>query len=76
MGKLPETAPPGGTSGSPVAGHRVGQPLEGWARNTAELLLAREVPRRWAHTQGVARRARRVAMALPLGERPVLVASA
>lgn len=32
--------------------------MAGWAREVAEGLLAEALPRRWAHTQGVARQAR------------------
>lgn len=53
-----------------------GVPLPGWARHTAEQLLAQELPRRWAHTQGVARRAEQVARFMPPDDRPVLVAAA
>ncbi|GLZ35240.1 hypothetical protein Lesp02_74270 [Lentzea sp. NBRC 105346] len=47
-----------------------------WARRTAHRLLARELPRRWAHTSGVARRAEQVAHVLALRDRPVLIAAA
>ncbi|MGI5500157.1 three-helix bundle dimerization domain-containing protein [Lentzea sp. CA-135723] len=50
--------------------------LASWARNTARRLLAPELPRRWAHTAGVARRAERVARVLPEDERELLVAAA
>jgi hypothetical protein len=50
--------------------------LRTWAWLTARHLLAEELPRRWAHTWGVARRAQQIAPALPAGERDVLVASA
>ncbi|MDX8033364.1 HD domain-containing protein [Lentzea sp. BCCO 10_0856] len=50
--------------------------LPDWARNTARRLLADELPRRWAHTAGVARRARQVARVLPVEERDLLVAAA
>lgn len=50
--------------------------LRTWAWLTARNLLADELPRRWAHTWGVARRAQQIAPALPAGERDVLVASA
>ncbi|WAL69340.1 HD domain-containing protein [Amycolatopsis cynarae] len=50
--------------------------LVAWARETAQRLLATELSRRWAHTQGVARQAAAVAPALPPRDRPVLVASA
>ncbi|MGW6441696.1 HD domain-containing protein [Lentzea sp. NPDC055074] len=50
--------------------------LSSWARNTARRLLAAELPRRWAHTAGVARRAERVARVLPEEERELLVAAA
>jgi hypothetical protein len=50
--------------------------LRTWAWLTARHLLAGELPRRWAHTWGVARRAQQIAPAFPPGERDVLVASA
>jgi putative nucleotidyltransferase with HDIG domain len=50
--------------------------LSSWARNTARRLLAAELPRRWAHTAGVARRAEHVARVLPEDERELLVAAA
>ncbi|CAM3316353.1 HD domain-containing protein [Kibdelosporangium persicum] len=50
--------------------------LSNWARNTARRLLAKELPRRWAHTEGVARRAEQVAHLLPPGEQDLLVAAA
>ncbi|HVV08931.1 HD domain-containing protein [Amycolatopsis sp.] len=50
--------------------------LTEWARCTAKRLLARSLPRRWAHSQGVAGRAAAIGWALPEGEREVLVAAA
>jgi len=50
--------------------------LRTWAWLTARRLLADELPRRWAHTWGVARRAQQVAPAFTPAERDVLVASA
>ncbi|HEX6360274.1 HD domain-containing protein [Actinophytocola sp.] len=50
--------------------------LPTWAWLTARRLLARELPRRWAHTCGVARRAQLIAPAYPAEERDVLVAAA
>ncbi|MFC4857649.1 three-helix bundle dimerization domain-containing protein [Actinophytocola glycyrrhizae] len=50
--------------------------LRTWAWLTARNLLAGELPRRWAHTWGVARRAQQIAPAFPAGDREVLVASA
>jgi hypothetical protein len=50
--------------------------LRTWAWLTARHLLAGQLPRRWAHTCGVARRAQQIAPAFPAGERDVLVASA
>lgn len=50
--------------------------LRTWAWSTARGLLADELPRRWAHTRGVARRAQQIAPAYPPDERDVLVASA
>ena len=51
-------------------------PLPGWARVTAQRLLATDLPRRWRHTQGVAGRAEEIAAALPAEDRPVLVSAA
>ncbi|NKQ58234.1 HD domain-containing protein [Amycolatopsis sp. K13G38] len=51
-------------------------PLRTWGWYMAKQLLADESPRRWAHTQGVARRAAEVAGALPPEDRQVLVAAA
>ncbi|MET9230000.1 three-helix bundle dimerization domain-containing protein [Lentzea sp. NPDC003310] len=53
-----------------------GTALSSWARNTARRLLATELPRRWAHTAGVARRAEHVARVLPEKDRELLVAAA
>lgn len=53
-----------------------GTHLSSWARNTARRLLAGQLPRRWAHTQGVARRAEQVARVLVPQERDLLVAAA
>ncbi|HUQ55022.1 HD domain-containing protein [Lentzea sp.] len=50
--------------------------LTSWARNTARRLLADELPRRWEHTAGVARRAGHVARVLPAEDRELLVAAA
>jgi hypothetical protein len=46
-----------------------------WAQSYAEQLLA-PLGDRWAHVEGVARRAGRVSVVLPLSERDVLVAAA
>ena len=51
-------------------------PLRTWAWRTAERLLAPELPRRWAHSRGVAQRAARIAGAYPVEERELLVAAA
>lgn len=48
----------------------------GWAWSTARNLLATALPRRWAHTRGVARRAEQIASVFPAAERDVLVVSA
>lgn len=50
--------------------------LRTWAWLTARRLLAGELPRRWAHTWGVARRAQQIAPAFQQDEREVLVAAA
>lgn len=47
-----------------------------WAWLTSRRLLAGELPRRWAHSRGVARRAEQIAPAFPARDREVLVASA
>lgn len=46
------------------------------AKTIAERMLARQIPRRWCHVQGVAAKANRVAETLPLADRPVLVSAA
>lgn len=48
----------------------------GGAAAMAERLLAEELPRRWAHTQGVARNAEEIARRLPPDEGKVLVDAA
>jgi hypothetical protein len=47
-----------------------------WAWLTAKRLLAAALPKRWAHTWGVARRAQQIAPAFTPGERDVLIVSA
>ncbi|MFE0020987.1 three-helix bundle dimerization domain-containing protein [Amycolatopsis sp. NPDC059021] len=64
-----------GRSLPPATGNAAGS-LPEWARLTAYRLLSDALPRRWAHTQGVARRAREVGALFPVGEREVLVAAA
>ena len=56
--------------------YRDSTPLDTWARDTAGRLLARDLPRRWAHSQGVARKAEATALVLAPADRPVLVAAA
>lgn len=51
-------------------------PLRTWAWRTAERLLAAELPRRWAHSRGVAQQAARIAAAFPAEDRELLVAAA
>lgn len=46
------------------------------ARRTARKLLRKQLPERWQHTLGVARRAAELAGAVPPGEGPLLVAAA
>jgi putative nucleotidyltransferase with HDIG domain len=53
-----------------------GLSLRAWAWLTARRLLADELPRRWAHSCGVARQAERIAGAFSPGDRELLVASA
>lgn len=50
--------------------------LIGWARSLAAAHLARQLPARWSHVQGVARRAGEVAPALDPEDAAVLVAAA
>ncbi|MFD5089906.1 HD domain-containing protein [Amycolatopsis thailandensis] len=50
--------------------------LPEWARLAAQHLLAGALPRRWAHTQGVARRAGEIGYLFPPDEREVLLAAA
>jgi putative nucleotidyltransferase with HDIG domain len=50
--------------------------LDAWAWLTARRLLAEELPRRWAHSRGVARQAEQIALAFPPAEAELLVASA
>ncbi|MGW4593640.1 three-helix bundle dimerization domain-containing protein [Amycolatopsis thermoflava] len=61
---------------TPVAPYSPTVDLVDWARGTAEILLAGELPRRWRHTRGVAGRAGEVSAVLPPAERAVLVAAA
>ncbi|MFD2398318.1 three-helix bundle dimerization domain-containing protein [Prauserella oleivorans] len=59
------------------AGIRSGaESLPGWAERTARELLATELPRRWAHTQGVARAATRIAHLVAPAESDTLIAAA
>lgn len=51
-------------------------PLRTWARRMAGQVLSAELPRRWAHTQGVARRATEIARAFSPADGEVLVAAA
>lgn len=55
---------------------RGNEPLVTWAREGAFALLATATPQRWAHTQGVAERAREIGRVLDEVDRPVLVAAA
>ncbi|NKQ58542.1 HDIG domain-containing protein [Amycolatopsis sp. K13G38] len=50
--------------------------LRTWGWYTAKQLLADELPRRWAHTRGVAHRAAEVARSLPAEDRQILIAAA
>ncbi|NKQ52345.1 HD domain-containing protein [Amycolatopsis sp. K13G38] len=50
--------------------------LRTWAWFTAKRLLADELPRRWAHTQGVASRAGPIARLLPREDGETLIAAA
>ncbi|GAB1509721.1 three-helix bundle dimerization domain-containing protein [Actinophytocola sp. KF-1] len=53
-----------------------GLSLRAWAWLTARRLLAGELPRRWAHSRGVARRAEQIAPAFSPADQELLVASA
>src|SRR5664279_4942880 len=46
------------------------------ARRLAKKLLRKALPERWRHTQGVAGRAAELAVTVPAGDRPVLIAAA
>lgn len=48
----------------------------GWAAREAERLLAVELPKKWAHTQEVARHAQRVAPGIRPADRDLLIAAA
>jgi putative nucleotidyltransferase with HDIG domain len=52
-----------------------GAQLVAWAQSTARRLLA-ELPRRWAHSRGVGRKAEDIALAVEPEDRPVLIAAA
>ncbi|MFF5987127.1 HD domain-containing protein [Prauserella flavalba] len=60
----------------PVEPYRGGAPLEKWAQMTSWRLLAVRLPRRWAHSQGVGRKAEAVALAFAADDRPTLIAAA
>ncbi|MDQ3789875.1 MAG: HD domain-containing protein, partial [Actinomycetota bacterium] len=65
--------------GSATDGHGPVSPelsLRAWAWLTARRLLAEELPRRWAHSRGVARRAEAIAPAFSPEDQELLVASA
>lgn len=55
---------------------QAGLSLPAWAWLTARRLLAGELPRRWAHSRGVARRAEQIAPAFSPEDQELLVASA
>jgi hypothetical protein len=46
------------------------------ARNLAKTLLRKDLAERWLHTQGVANRAAELAVTVPVGDRPALIAAA
>lgn len=56
--------------------YRAGTSLRLWGWHSASRLLADELPRRWAHTGGVARRAAEIADMFPVRDAEVLVAAA
>ncbi len=63
----------GGAADGPLSS---GLSLRAWSWLTARRLLAEELPRRWAHSRGVARRAEQIAPAFSPADRELLVASA
>ena len=48
----------------------------GWAAGESERLLSAELPKKWAHTQEVARHAKRVAPGIRPGDQDLLIAAA
>jgi len=63
---------PAGHPATPVAG----SDAVGWAAGEAERLLSAELPKKWAHTQEVARHAERVAAGIRPEDRDLLIAAA
>ena len=53
-----------------------GPALIAQARGLAKRLLRKGSPERWLHTQGVATRAAELAVTVPAGDRPVVIAAA
>jgi HD domain len=49
--------------------------MASWARDVARGLLAEALPRRWAHVQGVAKRAEHVAASLALSDEALVAAA-
>ncbi len=49
--------------------------MASWARDVAQGLLAEALPRRWAHVQGVAKKAEHVAASLALSDEALVAAA-
>jgi hypothetical protein len=49
--------------------------MASWARDVARSLLAEALPRRWAHVQGVAKKAEHVAASLALSDEALVAAA-
>ena len=49
--------------------------MASWARDVARSLLAGALPRRWAHVQGVAKKAEHVAASLALSDEALVAAA-
>lgn len=49
--------------------------MASWARDVAQGLLAEALPRRWAHVQGVAKKAEGVAASLALSDEALVAAA-
>ena len=49
--------------------------MTSWAQDVARVVLAEALPRRWAHVQGVAKKAERVAASLALSDGALVAAA-